>query len=555
MLIPPGTTPTGLKGWLQPAVPSRRRRGAFSSVAFLSALSVLLFGTGCDPPERPTIAAIEIGPTYISGISSPCVDDGIQNPPGCVQELLVTPSTAAMVRSIAGGAWTVSGLFPSTQYTVHVASANGQGSAVSTPITVTTASTGGPKIVGVAPTEIVVPNDSVWISGSFVGAGAISVKLVDSTTGQVRPVPVEGVEPNRIRVSIVRPSDLDGRRRYFLQVNANNKAHILADVVYLSSSGIHLPPGQSIRVQLVRWQWVAFCDTSVAPCPCILQNSFTQVNYQPLYDPWPDTWPSSQWSRFRSHFDDTTREWSAMCSEARGAQPRVGGLTEPNPRVTLPNSSFYQLEIATDSWDMALLANRQKNSNPPSDYCTPTFFIWASWAPPDCTNWLPNQNGRINVHLVGKFRFFGEEVDPATGPRGIADPPNIFTTNTRGMVVLTDNPFFQARPMPKELTFFCPSQFPDFWASNAPINSTFWWGGPIPMQRSTEPTPNLLSHELHHVTTGYAHGATDPCFTPAVGDPNAICPRGFDMDLGVNSTVASECQKVINGVGGRDYTQ
>ena len=368
-------------------------------------MSVSFLGAHCgsgEHPEQPTIAITEIGPTFISGTSSPCVDDGLPSQPGrCTQSLLVSPATTATETAIAGGTWTVSGLLPSTQYTVQVASLDGANSSVSAQIAATTASTQGPKIVGVAPTEIVVPTDSVWISGSFSGAGAISAKLVDSTTGQVRSVPVEGVEPNRIRVSLPRPSDLNGRRRYFLQVNGNNKAHVLADVVYLSSSGIFLPPGQSIQVQFVRWQWIFWCNP-LEPCSCLMATRFLGP-FDPLLDPWSDTWSSSQWSRFRSHVDDTTREWSAMCSEARGAQSRVRGLTESNPRVTLPHSGFYQLEIATDSWDMALLANRQTDGNPPTDYCTPFFsFLGNAWAPPDCANWLPNQNGRINVQPSGQ---------------------------------------------------------------------------------------------------------------------------------------------------------
>ncbi len=422
-----------------------------------------------------------------------------------------------------------------------------------------TATTTGPQILGVTPTEIVVPSSEVWISGrNLTSSGPISVKLIDSVTGQVRPIAVEGVDPNRIRVSLARPSDLNGRRRYFLQVNANHKADILADVVYLSSSAIFVPPAEALRVQLVRWQWVYWCSPFES-CACMMQSSFFGP-YEPAYDPWPDTWASTQWTRFRSHVDDSSREWSAMCSEARGSQWQVRGITESNARVSLPNANFFALETATDSWEMALLASRLKDTDPPSDFCAPLFtFIGNAWQPPDCTSWLPNQNGRVNVHLVGKFMFSGQEVDPAIGLRGLADPANIYTTDTRGMVVLTDNPFFDARPMPEPLQWFCPSQYPDFGNPNAPINQTYWWGGAkaLPLLRSTEPTPNLLSHELHHVTTRYAHGApgNDPCFTPSVGEPDANCPRGFNMDLGVNSTVSNECSKVVNGFLGRDYTQ
>lgn len=426
---------------------------------------------------------------------------------------------------------------------------------ISPEVAITTAATTGPKILGVAPTEIVVPTSDVWISGlNLTTSGPVSVKLVDSVTGQVRPVSVLGVEPNRIRVSIERPSDLNGRRRYFLQVNANHKSDVAADIVHLSSAGTFLPPGQSIRVQFIRWGWIYFCDPYY-PCKCLPLHGGSPGGVDLVND----TWSHPYWSRFLTHVNDTSREWGAMCSEARGSAYRVKGLVEANQRVSLKDQSMYQLEIATHSEQIRQLANRVIYGGNGSvwDYCGPN-ALGGVTQPSDCYNWLPNGNGRINVHLVGKFLFFGDEVDPAEAESGIADPANIYTTNTRGMVILTDNPFLNARPMPQWLTWFCPDHY-GFQNPASSLNTTYWWGGSYgkPKERATEPTPNLLSHELHHVLTSYVHGApgTDPCFTPSVGFPSTSCPRGFNMDLGANTTTSFECSKVVNGFQGRDYTQ
>lgn len=80
-----------------------------------------------------------------------------------------------------------------------------------------------------------------------------------------------------------------------------------------------------------------------------------------------------------------------------------------------------------------------------------------------------------------------------------------------------------------------------------------WWG----TSHSTESTPNLLTHELHHAVTGFVHGGDhdpDPCWTPAVGEPTAACGRGFDMDLGGDLTAAKMCEAVVDGWSGHDYT-
>lgn len=191
----------------------------------------------------------------------------------------------------------------------------------------------------------------------------------------------------------------------------------------------------------------------------------------------------------------------------------------------------------------------------PDDFCAPRAGT-DSVIPSDCTIWKPNKASplTINVHIVGAFwdrneAGVPEELDPATELHGIANPPSTFG-NTEGMVVLSDNPSLGAR---RRITNagLC---FGDHYAfASSPINVGFWQ-----TERFTDAVPNLFAHELHHVLTGYVHPlpAPDPCHTVGVGTSTSACPRGFSMKMSPTQTVASECQRVIDGIPGiGDFTR
>lgn len=230
----------------------------------------------------------------------------------------------------------------------------------------------------------------------------------------------------------------------------------------------------------------------------------------------------------------------------------------------MPSGLLYWTALDFDLHDVAHLANRRRldSAGGHRDFCTEdqaSQTLIQITIPDDCVRWQANQPGRVNVHLVGAFYEHGQQVNP-NNMRAIADPPSAHTSNTKGMILISDNPFLNARvkqkPAPPEASAGC---YPNDVANGAqsiwhwylssadPIENTYWWG---PMEgRSADTTPNLLSHELYHVLTGYVHdpgGSPDPCYTPAVGDPTEDCPRGFNMGLDDDITVDSQCDRALD---------
>jgi len=425
----------------------------------------------------------------------------------------------------------------------------------------------GPTVFGVAPSEAKA-GDEVWISGYGFNLYPLDIVLLDPATGTTFPVIIRNIAANRVKVETPKDEALGlvGRKGYRLRVNGGGYiVNPAADVIHLWKKGEDKPrDGEWIKVRLIRWRPGYDCTHPIGgPYECSCEG----LNYMSggavahgLLDPNPsDGWTGAFWSVFREHFDDTSREWSAMCSESWTGQPTPwirGVQEETDQRVTLYSYAFYFLDVEITSKSLSALARRKSwgvqgypNPEEEFDFCGGIASLGHP-PPSDCDVWKPNTASPrvVNVHLVGAFYENGQELDPAIGV-GMGLPVN-FVSNLAGMVVMTDNPQLGNRKRFINLPPTCPgSHYQD---NQSPINKTYWWGGDL---RPLEPTPNLFSHELHHVLTGWLHTAPDPCYSPAVGQPMGTCPRGFNMKLSTTQTAASECQRAIAGFGGADYTR
>jgi hypothetical protein len=430
----------------------------------------------------------------------------------------------------------------------------------------------GPPVFGIAPNEVADDNN-VFIEGLGFRDQDVSVTLTDVETGEQWPADVRNREHNRLKVHIPKLTTLVGRRLFALRVNDNNILHPAAERIYVRQDNSFTPPSQSIRVQFIQWRPGWLCsqrtDGQNGPpyvCGCESSNYLHNAAVaRGLADPDPtDTWTTNFWAKFLDHFEDASREWSAMCSEAWAAPTLwIRGIEEEGDRVTLYSSDFYFLDISGGFSGGVLfnLATRKTLLTnlpiPPVvvDYCDADETTSTARVPPDCGAWRANPAApdTINVHLVGAFYEDDEEVNPATGARGIAFPSTLFGAGSEmvGMVAMTDN---RRRGERRRVESFATSCVGDHYTSaQSAINEVYWWG---PEEgRNAEPTPNLLAHELHHVLTGYLHAQPDPCLTPAVQDSSTQCPRGFNMKVFSDTTAAGQCQRVISGFDGKDFTR
>jgi hypothetical protein len=277
-----------------------------------------------------------------------------------------------------------------------------------------------------------------------------------------------------------------------------------------------------------------------------------------LYNPNPaDSWSNTGWEDFADHYKDAENEWSSVCGEiwTGNTASWVRGFSEPSDdRVTLHSYYYYFLDISAQMAFTRSLALRRmpvfQNVLTTHDFCDPSvqFLGGINAVPTDCNVWQANNATNpklINVHWVGALFEDGDEINPVTGPRGIANPISAFGS-TQGMVVVTDNPFVGARRRFTSDTGCWGDTYTD---TQSWIHRYYW-----PTIRFDEAVPNLLSHELHHVLTGHAHTAQEPCNSIGIGSPTTQCPRGFNMRLGPDRLASSECAVVRDGIAGNDYT-
>lgn len=343
-------------------------------------------------------------------------------------------------------------------------------------------------------------------------------------------------------------------------MNTGYLANIASDRLYIRQNEQTRPPGEFINVQYIQWRPGWLCDYTATGalgppyvCGC---NNFdfltTGAVERGLSDSNPnDAWTAPRWDDFFEQAEDASREWTSFCSEAwGGAGPPPAWLRgikeETNQRVTLYSAGFYFLPVDVDKPYVGALARRKWVSADglsmlTKDFCTDWAFDNVT-IPSDCAVWKPNQTSplTINVHLIGAFYNNGAELDPATTFRGYANPASTFAV-TDGMIVLTDNPRLGVRrKIPVAQPQLCFGS--DYSSQTSAINAGYWDAA-----RFESPVPNLFSHELHHVLTGYVHVSQDPCGTVAVGVSTSPCPRGFKMALSETQTVQSECAWVTNG--------
>jgi hypothetical protein len=432
-------------------------------------------------------------------------------------------------------------------------------------------------VLGLAPSELK-DGDPVYIGGlNFDLASQLAVTLTDSATNEQWAVPIQQLDPNRLKVKPPKPSTLpeSGRRLYYLRVNDNNIVAPAAELLWMRDTNGSQLPGDRIYVDFVRWLpgWVCTRNANLqnSPGPYVrsctgfdfLHTSAIQLNNLPQ-----EVFPNSSafWNDWQPQFDDADREWSAVCSPAWGGPTvaYVRGLKEETGlRPTLFSYRNYFLNVDPLDPSTAALAKRTRASvfngelrvNDETDFCKLPPGSGSNQdvvIPTKCSSWKPNgtEPHTINVHLVGAF-YEGpfDEVDPTVSFNGLANPPSTFVTpeESRGMILLTDNPFLGARQRILHVNDFIPG----YEDPQSRVNRSFW-----PNTRPIGSTPNLFAHELHHVLTGHLHSGTpEPCGTLAVGDPSPNCPRGFAMRLSAQRTVLSECAVVNSGFGGRDYTR
>jgi hypothetical protein len=420
----------------------------------------------------------------------------------------------------------------------------------------------GPTIKGIAPSEAKEGED-VYIEGvGFAAAGPITLTLVDVVSGAETPVPandIKWIEDNRIKVR-TKPPNLVGRRLYRLKMNTGYLANAASDRVYYRENEQTRPPGEFISVQYIQWRpgwgcnyrntagalgppYICGCNIiDFLPLPMVQNGS---IEFNPN-----DAWTAPRWDDFFEQAQDASREWMSFCSEAwRGPGPPPAWLRgikeETDQRVTLYSAGFYFLPVDVDAPYVGALARRKWVNSIgtailAADFCIDRPFDNVE-VPPDCTVWKPNQTSplTVNVHLIGAFYRNGAELDPATTFRGYANPTSGFV-NTDGMIVMTDNPRLGAR---RKIPFFSPECWGlEYSSATSALNVGYWDAA-----RFESAVPNLFSHELHHVLTGYVHASQDPCGTVAVGVSTSPCPRGFKMGLSATQTVQNECAWVTNG--------
>lgn len=547
-----------------------------------------LVGADCDPdnqpPNAPKFRIEEYDSVSFTGVfKNDCKDpDKRPDPPRkCEQWVVVVGGgQPARQKQATNGVVRVGNRIPGESYDIYPYHTDSSKTSYGTPILgFKMAGTTGPRILGISPSEVVVPSN-VTINGLGLKSG-LAIDLVSAETGAAQRLPILSIAPNRIVVSVPKPTGLDQRRPYFIVVGKNNKVHARADVVYLNPDQSTRPEAQSIQLSFIRWKPSGYCDGNLCR-DCREIDGWeplirTQISYLlwgngpfPTSDPddfWPDLWTDAAWSKWEEHFKDTGSEWAAMCSESWSAGGRYirGAAEVGGGRVTLPSGLLYWAALDLNSHDVAHLANRRRfnSAGDHRDFCTEdqaSQGLIPRTVPGDCVRWQINQPGRVNVHLVGAFYKDGAQVNP-NDMRAIADPPSAHTTNTRGMILISDNPFLNARVKQR----VAPSAASNngcfandvangeesiwhwYLSGSDPIGGTYWWGPPE--GRSAEPTPNLLSHELHHVLTDYVHdpnGEPDPCYTPAVGPPTDACPRGFNMGIDDSITVYSQCGRALD---------
>jgi len=568
---------------LSQEVLNRMRRSLFAT---LGVVSVVLVAATCDPnnapPNAPNFRIAEYDSTTITAVfDNQCRDDG--KPDGKCQQWLIITGGDQQARSYkaTNGVVLIENRKPATPYNLFPYHTDTeQQTNGDTIYDFKTAGVTGPKILSITPPEIVVPGE-VIINGIALNSGLVP-KLIDPITNAQQTLTVNSFAPNRVTASVPKPSGLTTRKPYFLVLGNNNKADRYSDRVYLNPNETTRPVGQDIQLSFIRWLPSGYCNNGLCGGDCKLIDGWDPTiraifasllfgnNPGPTADVddwWPDTWDDNFWMKWKSQVEDTSDEWSSICSPAWNAgSAYVRGAAEAGwGRITLPSGRLYWISLDYDSHDVEHLNKRLAFNSKAEhrDFCKEdphTSELLPRTIPDDCVKWQVGAGtNRINVHLVGGFIVGGEKVDPSE-MRGITNPPNIYG-DTTNLVILSDNPSESARVEFKNAPIAagergCYPQHvgtPSIWhwylSGTDPIGATYWWGPDA--GRDAEPTPNLLSHELVHALSVYVHDPggdiPDVCFTPAVGVSRSECPRGFDLAAAWEDSTsnASRCSGVL----------
>ncbi len=124
------------------------------------------------PPAPPTLSSLSATHNSISGSISACSDDGLPDPPGaCTQSVLVVgqggtlldppQGSSPLPLGPAGGPWTVTGLVPSTAYTVYGGADDGE----------LASSSAGSDVSTAAPPNTAPNTPSISVSGTELEPG------------------------------------------------------------------------------------------------------------------------------------------------------------------------------------------------------------------------------------------------------------------------------------------------------------------------------------------------------------------------------------------------
>lgn len=420
------------------------------------------------------------------------------------------------------------------------------------------------RVYGVTPGEILLPGE-LWIRGRNLDK-ATSVTFRSLSSPQIT---IDGQilekEPSGLRVAVPHTQAV-GSRRFEAAVVENDAVapgvFTGANRVRFVDTGASQPKGE-MQFQFVAASWSFDCDAA--------GNNCSPSGYLGVATwPYPEGWTQDPfWMDWKMHVDQAARDWALGCSDAFTATHSYGirpSFREKVPRQHLVWNDLYWFETAPDADDADLHQVASGHliwtaSDGQGNLVGQDLGSFCNLGPGFCSQpFVGRRSDTVVVVNVGRMDFFGVEIDPTDpdfGSRAITNPPilpkpaiGLPAYDTRGIIIVSDNPGRNSRPHPSETAN--DSVQPLIAGINACNAETCWWGP----GKSIDSTPNLLAHELAHLFTGFAEVDTskfggevvDTFLVGADKDDGGNVRRGFKLAIPFYGNTAEQaCQWAHEG--------